>query len=118
MAHRRRFACSFTPLGHTASSESHLSFLRYRNFRDMETHRMHGYLRMRIAQFLSVLRPWKHTIYLSRHGESTYNVEKKLGGDPGLTKAGDTYARRLGVFTDECIQTNCRTGKNVAGYSG
>ena len=33
---------------------------------------MHGYLRMRIAQFLSVLRPWKHTIYLSRHGESTY----------------------------------------------
>ena len=63
-----------------------------------------------------MLRPWKHTIYLSRHGESTYNVEKKLGGDPGLTKAGDTYARRLGVFTDECIQTNCRTGKNVAGY--
>ena len=54
---RNWFACSFTPLGHTASSESHLSFLRYRNFRDMETHRMHGYLRMRIAQFLSVLRP-------------------------------------------------------------
>lgn len=111
---RNWYACSFTPLGHTASSESHLSFLRYRNFRDMETHRMHGYLRMRIAQFLSVLRPWKHTIYLSRHGESTYNVEKKLGGDPGLTKAGDAYARRLSVFTDECIQTNCRTGKNVA----
>ena len=82
MTHRR-FACSFTPLGHTASSESHLSFLRYRNFRDMETHRMHGYLRMRIAQFLSVLRPWKHTIYLSRHGESTGDgLEPRLADWP------------------------------------
>jgi broad specificity phosphatase PhoE len=75
---------------------------------------MHGYLRMRVAQFLSVLRPWKHTVYLSRHGESTYNVEKKLGGDPPLTAAGDEYAKRLGDYAVKCIQTNERTGKRVA----
>eukprot|EP00316_Scyphosphaera_apsteinii_P000766 CAMPEP_0119344526 /NCGR_PEP_ID=MMETSP1333-20130426/106990_1 /TAXON_ID=418940 /ORGANISM="Scyphosphaera apsteinii, Strain RCC1455" /LENGTH=561 /DNA_ID=CAMNT_0007356965 /DNA_START=32 /DNA_END=1717 /DNA_ORIENTATION=- len=108
------FKCSYTPLGRSASSEAQLSFLRYRNFRDMETHRMHGYLRMRIAQFLSVLRPQKHTVYLSRHGESTYNVEKKLGGDPGLSKAGDEYAKRLGSYAERCIQSNPRNGKKVA----
>jgi len=111
---REYFECSFTPLGRSASSESALSFLRYRNFRDMETHRMHGYLRMRVAQFLSVLRPWKHTIYLSRHGESTYNVEKKLGGDPPLSPAGTEYARRLGAYAEHCIQASPCTGKKVA----
>jgi len=107
------FQCSYTPLGRSASAETHISYLRYRNYRDMETHGMHGYLRMRVAQFLSVLRPWKHTIYLSRHGESTYNVEKKLGGDPGLSPAGEEYARRLGMYAEHCIQIDPRTGKNV-----
>jgi hypothetical protein len=69
---------------------------------------------MRVAQFLSVLRPWKHTIYLSRHGESTYNVEKKLGGDPALSPAGDEYARRLGEYSEQCIQINPHTGERVA----
>jgi len=111
---REWYECSYTPLGRSASSEGHLSFLRYRNFRDMETHNMSGYLRMRVAQFLSVLRPWKHTIYLSRHGESTYNVEKKLGGDPPLSLCGDEYARRLGDYAERCIQADARTGKKVA----
>jgi len=111
---REWFECSYTPLGRSASSEAHLSYLRYKNFQDMETHGMQGYLRMRVAQFLSVLRPWKHTIYLTRHGESTYNVEKKLGGDPPLTKAGDEYAKRLSSYAVHCIQTNQRTGKKVA----
>lgn len=31
---------------------------------------MHGYLRMRIAQFLTVIHPAPHTIYLSRHGQA------------------------------------------------
>jgi len=108
------FECSYTPLGRSASLEGHISYLRYRNFRDMETHGMHGYMRMRVAQFLSVLRPWKHTIYLSRHGESTYNVEKKLGGDPGLSPAGIEYAQRLGAFAEHAIQIDPNTGKKVA----
>ena len=61
---REWFECSYTPLGRSASPEAHLSYLRYRNFQDMETHAMYGYLRMRVAQFLSVLRPWKHTVHL------------------------------------------------------
>ena len=111
---REWYECSYTPLGRSASSEASLSYLRYRNFRDMETHRMHGYLRMRVAQFLSVLRPWRHTVYLSRHGESTYNVEKKLGGDPALSRAGEAYARRLGTYAERCIQANPHSGRKTA----
>ena len=74
---------------------------------------MHGYLRMRIAQFLSVLRPWRHTVYLSRHGESTYNVEKKLGGNPGLSPLGQQYAERLGVYAARAIQVDEATQEMV-----
>ena len=49
---------------------------------------MHGYLRMRIAQFLSVVHPHRHTIYLSRHGQSEYNVLGKIGGNPPLSPLG------------------------------
>ncbi len=37
-------------------------------------------------------------IYLSRHGESQYNVEDRLGGDPELTAKGVEDARNLGRF--------------------
>ena len=76
--HRR----AYTPLGRSASTEGALSFLRLKNFRDMETNRMHGYMRMRISQFLSVLRPWKHAIYLSRHGESTCVLSRSFHMHP------------------------------------
>ena len=44
------------------------------------------------------LRPWKHTIYLSRHGESEYNVLKLIGGDSPLSPRGKEYALSLGEF--------------------
>ena len=54
------------------------------------------------------------TLTLTRTRTLTLTLTLTRTLPPRLTKAGDTYARRLGVFTDECIQTNCRTGKNVA----
>ena len=38
------------------------------------------------------------TIYLSRHGESEYNVEDRLGGNPPLTSRGRQYAHALGYY--------------------
>jgi hypothetical protein len=52
------------------------------------TNKMRGYLPMRIVQFLSNIHTHKHTIYLTRHGQSDYNVLGKLGGNPGLSPAG------------------------------
>jgi hypothetical protein len=38
------------------------------------------------------------TLYFSRHGESEYNVEERLGGDPDLTPRGHRYAKALGHY--------------------
>ena len=39
----------------------------------------------RIVQFLSNLHATHQTIYLSRHGQSEYNFQGKIGGDSGLS---------------------------------
>lgn len=43
------------------------------------------------------------TFYLTRHGQSEYNLLGKIGGDSGLTPAGVEYARRLANFAKEHI---------------
>lgn len=46
------------------------------------------------------------TIYLSRHGESEYNVEDRIGGNSSITERGHQYARALGTYMNA-------TGKNT-----
>ena len=46
------------------------------------------------------------TFFLTRHGQSEYNLLGKIGGDSGLTPAGKEYARRLAVFAKEHIGTS------------
>ena len=87
----------------TDGSEDDISWLKLLNYRDMTTNRMHGYLRMRVAQFLSTLHPGQHVIYLSRHGFSEYNRLKKIGGNPPLTQWGHEYARRLGQWAADNV---------------
>lgn len=41
--------------------------------------------------------------YLSRHGQSEYNLLGKIGGDAGLTEAGHEYARRLADFAHNVV---------------
>jgi broad specificity phosphatase PhoE len=43
------------------------------------------------------------TFFLTRHGQSEYNLLGKIGGDSGLTPAGVEYARRLAQFAKEHI---------------
>ncbi|CAK0866423.1 unnamed protein product [Prorocentrum cordatum] len=59
---------------------------------------MQGFVGSEVCHFLANLHPYAHTHYLSRHGESIFNVEKRLGGDSGLSKRGEEYARRLAEF--------------------
>ena len=44
-----------------------------------------GYLRMRLVQFLSTIHTTPHVIYLTRHGQSEYNLLGKIGGNPSPT---------------------------------
>jgi len=85
-------------------SEDDLSYIKLINYGEkVITNRMHGYLRMRIAQFLTVIHPTPHTIYLTRHGQSEYNVAGKIGGNPPLSAAGAQFALRLGTWVPENI---------------
>ncbi|CAM0138188.1 unnamed protein product [Umbelopsis sp. WA50703] len=54
-----------------------------------------GYLESKVVQFLMNLHIVPRKIYLSRHGESMYNVEGKLGGDADLSPRGQLYAQQL-----------------------
>ena len=39
-------------------------------------------------------------IYITRHGESEYNVEDRIGGNPPLTRKGEDYAESLKTYFD------------------
>ncbi|KAL6935667.1 related to Fructose-2,6-bisphosphatase [Hanseniaspora guilliermondii] len=59
--------------------------------------KVQSYLESKIIFYvmnLNYLNPSK-VIWLSRHGESVYNVEKKIGGDSRLSERGLLYAKKL-----------------------
>ncbi|KAF7327464.1 6PF2K domain-containing protein [Mycena kentingensis (nom. inval.)] len=77
-------------------TEPHLSYLRITNVgKEVTVSRINGYLSSRIAFYLMNLHLKPRSIYLSRHGESQFNVEGKLGGDSPLSPRGMEYARAL-----------------------
>ena len=85
--------------------EEHLSFIKLINQgRRVEINNIHGFLLGRIVQFLSNLHAKHQTIYLSRHGQSEYNFQGKIGGDSVLSRMGEKYATRLAEY---CERTLC-----------
>ncbi|KAF8802439.1 bifunctional 6-phosphofructo-2-kinase/fructose-2,6-bisphosphate 2-phosphatase [Phlegmacium glaucopus] len=84
-------------------TEPHLSYLQIVNVGSQVTvSRIHGYLQSRIAFYLMNLHLKPRSIYLSRHGESQFNVEGKIGGDSLLSPRGMQYADALPAL----IKTN------------
>jgi broad specificity phosphatase PhoE/predicted kinase len=59
------------------------------------SHRIQGYLPSRLVYFLMNLHVTPRPIFLTRHGESAYNLENRVGGDPGLSEAGRAFAEAL-----------------------
>ncbi|KAI0029409.1 bifunctional 6-phosphofructo-2-kinase/fructose-2,6-bisphosphate 2-phosphatase [Vararia minispora EC-137] len=77
-------------------TEPKLSYLRITNIGKQATVcDIHGYLSSRIAFFLMNLHLKPRSVYLSRHGESQYNLEGKIGGDAPLSERGQMYAQAL-----------------------
>jgi len=60
--------------------------------------RCDGYLVSQISSCLSNMHISERRIYLTRHGQSEYNVLKRLGGDSGLTARGRRYSAWLNEF--------------------
>ena len=63
--------------------------------RQIVVNRIQGYLPGRLVSFLMNLHLEPRPIYLTRHGESLYNLDARIGGDSPLTEAGRQYAVRL-----------------------
>mmetsp|Transcript_19691 Transcript_19691/g.23423 ORF Transcript_19691/g.23423 Transcript_19691/m.23423 type:complete len:535 (+) Transcript_19691:57-1661(+) len=61
-----------------------------------------GYMPGRIAQFITNCCHcyWRSDkkLYISRHGQSEYNAQGRIGGDSGLTEMGEKYALALKDF--------------------
>ncbi|KAI9434023.1 bifunctional 6-phosphofructo-2-kinase/fructose-2,6-bisphosphate 2-phosphatase [Lactarius indigo] len=77
-------------------TEPHLSYFKIINVGEQATVcRIHGYLQSRVAFYLMNLHLKPRSIFFSRHGESQYNVEGKIGGDADLSERGLKYANAL-----------------------
>ncbi|KAJ3394086.1 hypothetical protein HDU84_000114 [Entophlyctis sp. JEL0112] len=66
-------------------------------------HNIHGYLASQCVFYLMQIHIKERTLWLSRHGESTYNRVNRIGGDPPLTPLGKRYARAMNDFIKKDI---------------
>ena len=79
----------------------------------IEVYRINGYLQEKIMTYTMNLTISPHRlIYLSRHGESEYNTQERIGGNSSLTPRGAQYAKALPTALNELI-TSERERENV-----
>lgn len=63
-----------------------------------------GWLALQVLPFLLNLHLKPPRIWLTRHGQSEFNLRGRIGGDAALSPAGEAFARRLGPFLAEHIE--------------
>lgn len=85
--------------------ESDGNYIKVINCRQFIVNNIRGYLSLKVVHFIMNLHTLPRTFYLTRHGQSEYNVLGKIGGDSSLSPAGKEYARRLAKFAEEVIAT-------------
>jgi hypothetical protein len=82
----------------------HLSWIKLIDCgRQVVVNRIKGFLQGRIIQFLMNVHTLPRTIYLSRHGQSEYNVLKKIGGNSSLSERGNVYAQSLALWVHKNV---------------
>lgn len=85
-------------------SHRHLSWIKLIDCgRQVVVNRIKGFLQGRIVQFLMNVHTLPRTIYLSRHGQSEYNVLKKIGGNSSLSERGNVYAQSLALWVHQNV---------------
>jgi broad specificity phosphatase PhoE/predicted kinase len=66
--------------------------------RQVVCNKIEGYWSSRLVSLLVNLHTTPRTIWLTRHGESQFNVKGILGGDSSLSPRGEQYARAVSEF--------------------
>lgn len=76
--------------------ESDLTYLKIMDVgKQVIINRIQDYLQSRVVYFLMNLHIRPRSIWLSRHGESMYNLDGAIGGDSALSPRGEEYAKAL-----------------------
>ncbi|KAI9845794.1 MAG: hypothetical protein M1838_001532 [Thelocarpon superellum] len=68
--------------------------------RKIVSHQIRGFLAAQTVYYLVNFNLSPRQIWITRHGESTDNVEGKIGGNSGLSENGRGYAKALTRFID------------------
>lgn len=80
-------------------TDSEISYIQLINVgQKVVANRIHGHLPARLVYYLMNIYIAQRPIYLTRHGESIFNIEGRIGGDSSLSEAGLDYAGRLSKF--------------------
>lgn len=66
--------------------------------RHIEINRIEGYMEARICYYLLNSHLERRKIYLSRHGQSEFNLQERIGGDAAITSIGGRYSQELAQF--------------------
>jgi broad specificity phosphatase PhoE/predicted kinase len=74
--------------------------------RKMVLHRIQGYLLARVVHFLLNLHVRPRSVWLTRHGESAFNVLGRIGGDAPLSGPGRAYAAQLANVVRDRVGSN------------
>jgi 6-phosphofructo-2-kinase/fructose-2,6-biphosphatase 2 len=87
----RHYESSYEPV-----MDRHLTYIRLVNVgSQVVVNLIHDYLQSRIVYYLMNLHATRRCIFFSRHGESMFNVQGKIGGDALLSPRGEQYANAL-----------------------
>lgn len=78
------------------ATDQDLSFIKLVNVNSqIILNRIESYLESRIVYYVMNLHIKPRSIWLSRHGESEYNLTGQIGGDANLSERGWKYAKKL-----------------------
>eukprot|EP00603_Paraphysomonas_imperforata_P009901 CAMPEP_0114476990 /NCGR_PEP_ID=MMETSP0104-20121206/15084_1 /TAXON_ID=37642 ORGANISM="Paraphysomonas imperforata, Strain PA2" /NCGR_SAMPLE_ID=MMETSP0104 /ASSEMBLY_ACC=CAM_ASM_000202 /LENGTH=544 /DNA_ID=CAMNT_0001651827 /DNA_START=14 /DNA_END=1648 /DNA_ORIENTATION=+ len=96
----------YEPLGKDHEVESKWSFFTCdHSRRHFIVHNVTGHMPQRVINFIMNLRTTSHSFYLTRHGQSEYNVVGRIGGDSGLSSDhGMNYAKKLAAYVESHVK--------------
>jgi len=93
---------SYAPLD--GKNDEQLSWIKMLNGgENLTMNRIKGSIPGKLVSLLMNLHTFPRPIYLSRHGQSLYNKQNRIGGDSGLSKEGEEYAKVLAEYVENHI---------------
>jgi len=87
--------------------EAHMTYVKLIDVgKHVIINKLQDYLQSRVVYYLMNLHIKPRSIWLSRHGESMYNLDGKIGGDADISPRGEAYARSLPQLVRQAVGPN------------